>query len=804
MGNFITRFFNEDERRLHDIEKKVQPVLDKAEEFSKMSDGDLKAMTPLLKKRLAEGETLDDIYVDAFATAREACKRVIGEYPYPVQVMGATVLQSGNLAEMATGSGKTLTSVMAVYLIALEGKGVHVVTVNEYLAKRDAEWMGQIHRWLGLSVGLNLDGMTKAQKQRAYACDITYTTNSEAGFDYLRDNMVQNVDDRVMRGLHFALVDEADSILVDDARTPLIISGPANKERTLYIQANMFAKSLKPEDYDIDIKDKTIQLSESGVKKAENKFKVDNMFDVKNTELLHCINNALKANYIFSADVDYVVDKEGQEVLIVDPNTGRTMEGRQWSDGLHQAVEAKEGIDIKRENVTIATITYQNYFRLYDKLAGMTGTAKTEEDEFLDIYNMLVIQIPTNEPVIRKDLPDQIFGTQKGKYEAMLKEVKEHHATGQPILIGTISIESSEFLSKLLKKERIPHSVLNAKNHEREAEIIAKAGQKNAVTIATNMAGRGTDIKLGEGVKELGGLYVIGTERHESRRIDNQLRGRSGRQGDPGMSRFYISMQDELMQRFGNDQAKRIANTLGDECIESKSMSRSITGAQKRVEAYNYDQRKHLLQYDDVMRQQRETIYKMRDHILENENIHEMMRSDICRMISAIAASTADPSAKQQIVDADKMLRKLTAAGVRSDALPALADIEGKAPDEAAEAASLAVWQYYDAKLQPLTPETMATEKQMALYIADIAWMHHIDTMEKFRTSVALRGYAQDNPIFAYTNEGYRLFGEMMENIAADTAKTFIMAVNNSIDGLKKQKPSSKQNTKPKKKKKKK
>ena len=578
MANLISRLFNEDARKIKKLEKKIQPILELEETYKNMSDDELKAMTPKLKERLANGETLDDIYVEAFATAREAARRVIGEFPYPCQLMGATVMQGGDIAEMKTGEGKTLTSVMAVYLNALSGKGVHVVTVNEYLSERDSQWMGQIFRWLGLTVGLNLRQLSKPQKRAAYACDITYTTNSELGFDYLRDNMVTDVKDRVLRGLNFALVDEVDSILIDESRTPLIISGGQKQTANMYLQADRFVKRLKvDEDYEIDVRAKTVQLSEAGVAKAERVFRIENLYNLAHTPLLHHINQALRANYIMEKDVDYVVDENDDEIVIVDPNTGRMMKGRQWSDGLHQAVEAKEGISIKQETTTLATITYQNFFRLYNRLAGMTGTAKTEEEEFLEIYNMYVVEIPTNRPVARIDYPDAVYGTKKAKYKALVDEVVERHATGQPILVGTIAVETSELLSKYLKERKIPHNVLNAKNNEREAEIIARAGQKGAVTIATNMAGRGTDIKLGEGVRELGGLCVLGSERHESRRIDNQLRGRSGRQGDPGMSRFYVSVEDDLMKRFGSERMEGLFASLGDTAVESKTVTKSIS-----------------------------------------------------------------------------------------------------------------------------------------------------------------------------------------------------------------------------------
>ena len=789
MGNFITRLFNEDERRLHKIERKIQPVLDLAEEYKNKSDADLQAMTPYLKKKLADGATLDDIYVEAFATAREACRRVIGEYPYPVQLMGATVMQGGDLAEMATGSGKTLTSVMAVYLNALEGKGVHVVTVNEYLAQRDAEWMGGVHRWLGLTVGLNLQKMTAAQKRAAYACDITYSTNSELGFDYLRDNMVISKEDRVLRGLHFALIDEADSVLIDDSRTPLIISSQSNQDVKIYFRADAFAKSLKPEDYEIDIKTKGIQLTEQGIEKAEKYFKLANLYDLNNTNLLHRINNALKAVYTMSADVDYVADREKQEIFIVDPNTGRIMEGRQWSNGLHQAVEAKEGIQIKQETTTAATITYQNFFRLYDKLAGMTGTAKTEEDEFLDIYNMYVVPVPTNEPVIRIDHPDIIFGSKKAKYQAIVEEVENHYKKGQPVLLGTIAIETSELLSRMLTAKRIPHNVLNAKNHAKEAEIIAKAGQKYAVTIATNMAGRGTDIKLGEGVRELGGLCVIGSERHESRRIDNQLRGRAGRQGDPGMSRFFISTEDDLLQRFSTERVKMLYDTLGDECVESKSISRSISNAQKRVESVNYDARKRLLQYDDVMRQQRETMYKQRDYILDNECIHPMIRDEFHKLISDIVARNVDIEDASGKLDVENIMKQLGTVGVSKNIDLDPEKIASMNELDATEFIFDRVWRHYDEAVQPLTEYKKKIEKLIALRTIDLAWRDHIDAMDKFRNGVGLRSYAQSNPIQAYIKEGFAMFETMMSNIATDIARSYIAAVNEGERMYKEQHP---------------
>ena len=776
MANVLTRLFNEDERRLKKIEKSIQPVLAMADKYKAMSDEELKAETPRLKEKLANGATLDDIMCEAFATAREACRRVIGEYPYPVQVIGAAVMQGGDIAEMKTGEGKTLTSVMPAYLNALSGKGVHIVTVNEYLSKRDAEWMGRIHQFLGLSVGYNAREMSSAQKRAAYNCDITYTTNSELGFDYLRDNMVTDAKDRVLRGLNFALIDEVDSILIDESRTPLIISGGMKQTANLYLQADRFVKRLKeqvmgeddeivtPGDYVIDIKAKVVTLSEQGVAKAEKVFRVDNLFNLEHTQLLHRINQALKANYIMQKDVDYVVDTENDEIVIVDPNTGRLMKGREWSDGLHQAVCAKEGISIRQETTVLATITYQNFFRLYNKLAGMTGTAKTEEEEFLEIYNMLVDVVPTNKPVIRIDYPDSVYGTKKAKFAALVNEVKERHATGQPVLVGTIAVETSEMISQMLKKEHIPHEVLNAKNNAREAEIIAKAGQKGAVTIATNMAGRGTDIKLGEGVKELGGLCVLGSERHESRRIDNQLRGRAGRQGDPGMSRFYVSVEDDLMVRFGSERYQDLFKRLGDNAIEDKLVTRSISSAQKRVEGVNFDARKTLLQYDDVMRQQREVMYEQRNYILDHEDVHSVIKEMFERVINNVVASHINPESKDMEVNAKELVDSLDKMGFQD--IVTEDELRGKSSEEAGRIVNERAWEVYDRKVEPVRGSIMRWEREMSLKMIDRAWVDHIDTMSKLRDGIGLRSYAQSNPLQAYVTEGYELFENMMSSIA--------------------------------------
>ena len=778
MAGILDKLLNVDGRRLKEIEKKIKPVLALEEKYAAMSDEELKAETPRLRQLLAEGKTTDDILPEAFATAREACKRVIGEFPYPVQVMGAAVMQGGDIAEMKTGEGKTLTSVMAVYLNALEGKGVHVVTVNEYLSQRDSEWMGQIHRFLGLTVGLNLRQLTPAQKRAAYNCDITYTTNSELGFDYLRDNMVKNSKDRVQRGLNFALVDEVDSILIDESRTPLIISGGMRQTANLYLQADRFAKSLKeqvtegdeivkPGEYEIDVKARTVQLTEAGVAKAERVFRIDNLYNLEHTQLLHRIGQALKANYIMAKDVEYVVDTENDEINIVDPNTGRLMKGREWSDGLHQAVCAKEGISIRQETTILATITYQNFFRLYNKLAGMTGTAKTEEEEFTEIYNMLVYEIPTNRPVARIDHPDAIFGTKDAKFRALVEEVKERHEKGQPVLVGTIAVETSELIHDMLKKAKIRHEVLNAKNHAREADIIAKAGQKGAVTIATNMAGRGTDIKLGEGVRELGGLCVLGSERHESRRIDNQLRGRSGRQGDPGESRFYVSVQDDLMVRFGSERLEGIFKSLGDTAVESRTVTKSINSAQRRVEGVNFDARKQLLQYDDVLRQQREVMYDQRNFILDNEDVHSaVIKQMFKRVISDVVGANIDPESRNSDLNVPALVNSLKKLGF--EGLFTEEELAGKSAEDVIGQIEEKAWNAYDQKIDPVREQIKSFERNMSLEVIDRAWVDHIDMMSKLRDGIGLRSYAQDNPLQAYVTEGFQMFENMMHNIAQD------------------------------------
>jgi preprotein translocase subunit SecA len=758
--------FNSDARDQRELEKAVAPIEAYAETMAALSDDELKAKTPYFKQRLAEGASLDDILPEAYAVVREAAKRVIGEYPFHVQLMGAVVLHRGDIAEMKTGEGKTLTSIMPVYLNALEGRGVHVVTVNEYLAERDAQWMGKIHQFLGLTVGLNRHGLNINEKKAAYQCDITYTTNAELGFDYLRDNMVTRVEDRVMRGLHMALIDEVDSILIDESRTPLIISGGKRDTSSYYIQADRFAKSLKEdEDYEIDVQSKAVTLTEQGVAKAEKYFKVENLYDPQYTQLVHRIQQAMKANYTMSNEVEYLV--KDNQVFIVDQFTGRIMEGRVFSDGLHQAIEAKEGVTIKAETTTLATITYQNFFRLYDKLCGMTGTAKTEEEEFLSIYNMKVTVIPTNKPVIRVDYPDAVYGTKKAKYEALTQEVIERHAAGQPVLVGTISVEVSEFLSKMFSQRKIRHEVLNAKNNKREAAIIAKAGTRGAVTIATNMAGRGTDIKLGPGVAELGGLAVIGSERHESRRIDNQLRGRSGRQGDPGCSRFYVSLEDDLMVRFGSESIQGLFRQMGDEAIESKMVTRAIESAQKRVEGQNFDARKTLLDYDDVLRQQRETIYEQRNAILEDNDVHSIVHGMFERVSEQLAAGYCHQEGRQFTVDTDGLKDALWHKNVdEDDAAQALAGCRSQ--EEVRQAVCDLMWNAYEAKIAPYKDEFLKFEKTMVLRIIDAKWIDHIDMMSKLREGIHLRSYAQDNPLKAYTSEGYEMFETMMDNIAGE------------------------------------
>ena len=765
--SLFRKMFDFDEKELRRFDKIADKILELDDEYSKLSDDELKSKTEEFKNRLANGEDLDDILVEAFATAREACYRVINEKPYKVQLIGGLALHYGNIAEMKTGEGKTLTSVMPAYLNALEGQGVHIVTVNEYLAERDSKWMGQIHEFLGLSVGLNLRDLSPSEKRAEYDKDILYSTNNEIGFDYLRDNMAIRKEDRVQqRGLNYAIVDEVDSILIDEARTPLIISGGFLENKNLYIDADRFAKS---ENYDTDIvydaKLKRSNLSEEGMKKAEKYFKVDNLYDVNNSTLVHFINQALHANYSQKNDVDYVV-KDGK-IVIVDQFTGRLMPGRAFSDGLHQAIEAKEGVEIQQETKTLATITFQNLFRMYNKLSGMTGTAKTEEEEFREIYNMYVIAIPTNKPVIREDMADLIYASKKSKFKAIIDEIAERHEKGQPVLVGTIAIETSEEISNLLKKRGIPHEVLNAKNHAREAEIIAKAGEKGSVTIATNMAGRGTDIKLGEGVKELGGLCVIGTERHESRRIDNQLRGRSGRQGDPGFTQFYIAMDDELMIRFGSEKIKNILQSTGIDdgmVIRSKMFSRSVASAQKRVEGNNYDMRKSVLQYDDVMNKQRELIYGKRNNILDSESIHEEILKSMYNHVADIIESHLDDSEHLGEEDVKDIIEYFNSNLLRKKIDEKF--FENKSVDEIIDGITGLITSEYEEKIKEIPEEvTNEFEKVISLNVIDKYWMEQINTMAHLKEGIFLRQYAQDNPLRAYTQEGFELFDDMLENI---------------------------------------
>ena len=764
--SFFKKLFNHENKELNKFKKIADEIMQLDEEYSKLTDEELKAKTSEFKRRLNEGETLEDIKVEAFATAREAAYRVIGEKPYYVQIIGGLAIHYGNIAEMKTGEGKTLTSTLPAYLNALTGEGVHIITVNEYLAGRDANWMGEIYRFLGLTVGVNYRELTPADKKEAYDCDILYSTNNEIGFDYLRDNMVIKAKDRVMRPLNFAIIDEVDSVLIDEARTPLIISGGFMKSANLYIQTDKFAKTLKEnKGYIYDEKTKAVDLDQEGIKRDKKTFNVDNLYDIENTSLVHFINQALKANYSMKKDVDYVVN-EGK-IVIVDSFTGRLMQGRQYSDGLHQAIEAKEGVEIQEETKTLATITFQNLFRMYKKLSGMTGTAKTEEEEFRDIYNMYVICIPTNKPVIRKDYGDLLFATKEGKYKAIVEEIKERHQKGQPVLVGTVAVETSELLSERLKKAKIPHEVLNAKNHAREAEIIAKAGEKGAVTIATNMAGRGTDIKLTDEVKELGGLCVIGTERHESRRIDNQLRGRSGRQGDPGFSQFCVSFEDDLMIRFGTDRAKAMLQRVGfsgDASIRNRMLSSSIESAQKRVEGNNFDIRKTLLEYDNVINEQRGIIYKMRNDILDNESIHQT----ILEMIENYVNDQIDshiPENDFNRNDLSEMIEQLN--DIIKDKIE-IDEIANRDIDDIADYLTKRIISEYEEKIKSIPEEvTNEFEKAITLRVIDTYWMEHINTMSHLKEGIFLRSYAQNDPLREYKTEGYELFEKLLEKIDA-------------------------------------
>ena len=792
MANILKKLYNADKRELKRFEKIAAQVESHADEMAALSDEELQAKTPEFRDRLQKGETLDDLLPEAFAVAREGAKRVLGLYPFHVQILGGIALHKGNIAEMRTGEGKTLVATLPVYLNALTGKGVHVVTVNEYLSSRDETEMGQLYRWLGLTTGLNISTMSSEEKRAAYACDVTYSTNSELGFDYLRDNMVVYKEQMVQRPLNYAILDEVDSILIDEARTPLIISGEAEQANADYIRADRFVKKLVEDksdddadddedhgDYKIDWPTKTISLTRTGIQKACDHFGLKNLYDVENQKLVHHIDQALRANYIMLKDIDYVV--QDGEVLIVDSFTGRVMEGRRYSDGLHQAIEAKEGVKIQEESQTQATITYQNYFRMYKKLAGMTGTAKTEEEEFREIYNMEVITIPTNRPVIRQDMPDLLYPTLDSKFNAVVKEIKERHAKGQPILVGTVSIESSERLSKMLNQEHIPHAVLNAKNHAKEAAIIMNAGQRGAVTIATNMAGRGTDIKLGPGVKELGGLAVIGTERHESRRIDNQLRGRSGRQGDPGYTRFYLSLEDDLMKRFGGDRVKdfldRLSDNDDDKVIESRLITRQVESAQKRVEGNNYDTRKQTLQYDDVMRIQREIIYGERMQVIDEQ---KSLKSVLMPMIHRTIDHQIDmfTQGDRKTWRLDSLRDFIVSCLADEDYVDDQIDFKTFTPQELKQQLyDLAEENYQEKEAALADPEQMLEfEKVVILRVVDEHWTNHIDAMDQLRQSIGLRGYGQLNPLVEYQDSGYNMFEEMIGDIEFDTTRLFMKA----------------------------
>lgn len=777
MRGLLKKMFDGNQRQLNQLQKSVDEIEALESEYEQLSDYAIQEKTCEFKKRYQDGETLDDLMVEAYALVREASKRVLNMRPFPVQLLGAIVLHGGDIAEMKTGEGKTLSSTMPAYLNALSGKGVHIITVNEYLADRDAREMGQLFEFLGLTVGLNVNSLTKEQKREAYLADITYGTNNEFGFDYLRDNMVLYKNQMVQRPLHFAIIDEVDSILIDEARTPLIISGSARKSASLYQQANSFVRTLKKEaDFSFDEKTKGVQLTEEGINKAENFFGVENLFDLENVTLTHHINQALKAHASMHRDTDYVVE-EG-EVVIVDQFTGRLMKGRRYSDGLHQAIEAKEGLQIQNESMTLASITFQNYFRMYEKLAGMTGTAKTEEEEFRNIYNMNVLAIPTNKPIVRDDRPDLIFKTIDGKYRAVVEEIKKRNQSGQPVLVGTVAVETSELISQLLKRAGVNHNVLNAKNHYREAEIIENAGQPGSVTIATNMAGRGTDIKLGKGVIELGGLAVIGTERHESRRIDNQLRGRSGRQGDPGVTQFYLSMDDTLMRRFGSDNMRAVMERLGmddSQPIESKVISRAVESAQKQVEGNNFDARKNILSYDDVLREQREIIYKQRFDVIDSDNLREIIETMIESVVTeTVQTHTQDDDHQEWDLHA---ITEYVHANLVEENYLTEADLKDKEPDEIIAFIMDKVREKYVEKEADLGSEQMREfEKVILLRSVDTKWMDHIDQMDQLRQGIHLRAYGQNDPLREYQMEGFAMFEQMVASINEDVARYVMKA----------------------------
>ena len=779
MVQFLKKMFDTDRQSLKRYGSTADQIESLAADFDRLSDEELKAKTVEFRNRLEKGETLEDILPEAFATVREAAKRVLGLYPFPVQLMGGIALHEGNIAEMKTGEGKTLTATMPVYLNALAGKGVHVVTVNEYLASRDADEMGELYRWLGMTVGLNLNSKSSEEKREAYLADITYTTNNELGFDYLRDNMVVYKTDMVLRPLHFAVLDEVDSILIDEARTPLIISGQANRSTSFYSRCDFFVKGLKEEeDYTIDVQSKSINFTEEGIDKAEQAFRVENLYDVNNQELVHHLDQSLRANYIMIRDHDYVIDEE--QVKIVDQFTGRIMDGRRYSDGLHQAIEAKEGVEVQKETKTMATITFQNFFRMYNKLAGMTGTAKTEEEEFRDIYNMNVIAIPTNRPLVRDDRDDIIYPTLESKFQAVVEDIKERYETGQPVLVGTVAVETSEYISHLLTKNGIPHEVLNAKNHFREADIIINAGQPGSITIATNMAGRGTDIKLGPGVREAGGLAVIGTERHESRRIDNQLRGRAGRQGDPGVSQFYLSLEDDLMKRAGSDAIQQALERLkieGDDAIiQSRMISRQIESAQERIEGNNFDTRRNVLRYDDVMREQREVIYSQREEvIMEDESLNYVTIPMIQRTIDR-TVDTATQAQDRSEWNLQHLLDFTQTTLLRDKDSVTIEDFEGKTAAEIREMLQGLAKDNYSHQKEIVDNEEMFLEfeKVVVLRVVDQQWTDHIDEMDQLRQGIGLRSYGQSDPLVEYQAEGLRLFEEMIGDIEHDVTRLIL------------------------------
>ena len=774
--NFLKKLLDSEYKELKRFEALADEIENLSEEMSKLKDSEFKKQTEKFKDEINKGASIDEVLVPAMALAREACFRGIGEKPYRVQILGALAIYYGNIAEMKTGEGKTLTTVLAAYVNALSSKGVHVVTTNEYLSQRNAEWMRPIYDLLGVTVGVNLRDLTAKEKRDVYDCDITYSTNNEIGFDYLRDNMVVTKEDRVQRPLNFCIIDEVDSILIDEARTPLIISGGQMQSQNLYLDANRAVQRLKEdEDYTIDAKTKSVSLTEEGSKKVEKILNIKNLYDIDNAVIVHHLNQALKANYGFAKDVDYVV--ENGEVIIVDQFTGRLMHGRQYSEGLHQAIEAKEGVKINAETRTMATINFQNLFRMYNKLSGMTGTAKTEEEEFRNIYNMYVIRIPTNSPVVREDLPDLVYASEKGKYKAIVNTIKEIHEKGQPILIGTISVESNEFLSSLLKKNGLKHEVLNAKNHEREAEIIAKAGEKGAITLATNMAGRGTDIKLGEGVRELGGLCVIGTERHEARRIDNQLRGRAGRQGDPGMSQFFVSFEDDLMRRFGTDRIRNMLKSLGiedDVAIRSKTLTKSIETAQKRVEGNNYDIRKSLLDYDNVLNEQREIIYARRNEIIDEVEIHGKVLENFRNAIANLCDSHIEPEGYLTEFDRSEIIEYINTNYLKKNKLN-VSDLEDLTDEEVVDKLYEIVIADYESKVNEF-PIRDEFEKAISLRVIDSNWVEHMNTMEHLKEGIGLRGYSQTNPVQAYTMEGFEIFDNLLNKIDSDTSLFLLKA----------------------------